>query len=60
MVAGGEADHLEELWSSVGRRSTEGVQLAAQRELIAEAKVGDLDVHVGVQQQVLRLGPTRR
>lgn len=51
----GPSVHLEELRSSVGRRSTEGVQLTAQCELIAEAKVGYFDVHVSVQQQVLCL-----
>lgn len=39
---------LEELRSSVRRRSTESVQLAAHSELVAEAKVGDLDVHVSI------------
>jgi len=47
---------LEELGRGVGRRAAERVQLAAQRELVAEAEVGDLDVHVGVQEQVLCLG----
>lgn len=46
---------LEEFGRGVRRRAAEGVQLVAQRELVAEAKVGDLDVPVGVQQQVLRL-----
>lgn len=52
--------HLEELGSSVRRRSTEGVQLAAQRELVTEAKVCDLNVHVGVQEKVLSLRDTHR
>lgn len=56
----GPSAHLEELRSGIGRRSTEGVQLTAQRELIAEAKVGYFDVHVGVQQQVLCLRQTRQ
>ena len=50
--------HLEEFRSSVRRRSAERVQLAAQRELVTEAEVGDLNVHVGVQQKVLGLRHT--
>lgn len=50
--------HLEELRSSVRRRSAERVQLTAQRELVTEAKVGYFNVHVGVQQKVLRLKHT--
>ena len=46
---------LEELRGGVGRGAAEGVQLAAQRELVAEAEVRDLDVHVGVEKQVLCL-----
>lgn len=49
---------LEELRGSIGRRATERVQLVAQRELIAEAEVGYLDVGVGIQQKVLRLSHT--
>lgn len=49
---------LEKLGRSVGRRATERVQLVAQRELIAEAEVGNLDVGVGIQQKVLRLSHT--
>lgn len=49
---------LEELRGSVGRRATERVQLVAQRELVAEAEVGNLDVGVGIQQKVLRLSHT--
>ena len=52
--------YLEEFRSSVGRGPTEGVQLTAQRELITEAEVCDLNVHVGVQQQVLCLEDTER
>ena len=46
---------LEQLRGSVGRTATERVQLAAWSELIAEPKVGYLDVHVGIQQQVFSL-----
>jgi len=49
---------LEKLGGGVGRRAAERVQLVAQCELVAEAKVGDLDVGVGVQQKVLRLSRT--
>jgi len=47
---------LEQLGRRVWRRAAERVQLVAHHELVAEAEVGDLDVHVGVQEQVLRLG----
>ena len=50
--------HLEEFRSSVRRRPAERVQLTAQRELVTEAEVGDLNVHVGVQQKVLGLRHT--
>lgn len=46
---------LEELGGCVGRGAAERVQLVPQRELITEAEVGYFDVHVCVQQQVLRL-----
>lgn len=46
---------LEELRRCVRRGAAEGVQLAARRKLVAEPKVGNLDVGVGVQEQVLRL-----
>lgn len=49
---------LEKLGGGVRRRAAERVQLVTQRELVAEAEVGDLDVHVGVEEQVLRLGTT--
>lgn len=51
---------LEKFRRSVGRRATECVQLVAQRELIAEAEVCNLDVGVGVQQKVLRLSHKHR
>jgi len=41
---------LEKLWRCVGRAPTEGVQLVSRNELVAETEVGDLDVHLGVQQ----------
>lgn len=46
---------LEELGGGVRRGTAERVQLVPQSELVAEAKVGYFDVHVGVQQQVLGL-----
>ena len=46
---------LEQLWGGVWGAPTEGVQLGAQRELIAEAEVGDFDVGLGIQQQVFSL-----
>lgn len=46
---------LEELGGGVGGGPAEGVQFGAQRELVAEPKIGDFDVGVGVQQQVLCL-----
>lgn len=51
---------LEKFRRCVGRRATERVQLVAQRELVAEAEVCDLDVGVGVQQKVLRLSHMHR
>lgn len=51
---------LEQLWGSVRGAPTECVQLRPQRELIAEAKVGDFDVGLGIQQQVLSLRGKRR
>jgi hypothetical protein len=46
---------LEELWRGVGRAAAEGVQLAPDDELVGEAEVGDLDVHLAVKEQVLGL-----
>ena len=54
---------LEDLRGGVGRRAAPRVQQpAAVRprgrvgpEVVGEAEVGDLDVHVGVQQQILGL-----
>lgn len=46
---------LKQFGRSVGRTATEGVELVAGHELVAEAKVCYLDVHVTVQQKVLRL-----
>ena len=39
---------LEQFGGCVGRTSAEGVELVAGHELVAEAKVSDLDVHVAV------------
>lgn len=58
MVASGVAPagrDLEEFWSSVRRRTTKGVQLPSHCELVAEAKVGNFDVHVCIQEEVLSL-----
>lgn len=46
---------LKELRGSIGRGAAECVQLVPQSELITEAKVSYFDVHVCIQQQVLRL-----
>ena len=46
---------LKELWRCVGRTAAECVELAAVDELVGEAEVGDLDVHLAVQQEVLGL-----
>lgn len=43
---------LEELGCCIGRTAAEGIQLVANGELIAEAKVGDFDVHIGVEEQI--------
>lgn len=51
---------LEKFRRSIGRRATERVQLVAQRELVAEAEVCNLDVGISVQQKVLRLSHMRR
>lgn len=47
---------LEQLGGGIRGAPAERVQLRAQRELVAEAEVGDLDVGLGVQQEVLGLG----
>ena len=39
---------LEQLGSCIGRAPTKCIQFAAGSELIAEAKVGNLDVHVSI------------
>lgn len=46
---------FEDLGGGVGRRPAPRGQLLPGGEVVAEAEVGDLDVHVAVQQQVLRL-----
>ena len=46
---------LEEFRCGVGWAATECVQFVSWGELIAEAKVSNLDVHVGVKEKVLRL-----
>lgn len=37
---------LEKFWSSIRRGATESVQFTTHSELVAEAEVGDLDVHI--------------
>ena len=44
---------LEELRGGVGRGPAECVQLVARYELVTEPEVGNLDVHLAVQQEVL-------
>ena len=46
---------LEKLWRSIGRAPAKRVQLVPVDELVGEAEVGDLDVHLAVQQEVLGL-----
>ena len=46
---------LKDLGGGVGRRAAPRRQVASAAEKVGEAKVGDFDVHVGVQQQVFRL-----
>ena len=46
---------LEELRRSIRWTSAKGVELRSGHELVAEAEVGDLDVHLGVEQQVFGL-----
>lgn len=45
----------EDFGSGVRGRPAPRVQLVARRPEVAEAKVGDLDVALAIQQQVLRL-----
>ena len=51
----GNPPDLEQLRRRVRRAPAEGVQLVAREELVGESKVGDLDVHLRVEQEVLRL-----
>lgn len=46
---------LEEFGGGVRRASAEGVEFCSKRELVAKTKIGDFNVHVGVQQKVLSL-----
>ena len=46
---------LEKFRGSVRWGPTEGVQFVSEGEFVAEPKIGYFDVHVGVQQQILRL-----
>ena len=46
---------LKDLGCSIGRTPTPRGQLVTRREEVAEAEVGDLDVHVCIQKEVLSL-----
>lgn len=46
---------LEKLWCCVRRRAAKRIQLVAQSELVAEAEICNLDIHVCVEEQVLSL-----
>lgn len=46
---------LEKLRCCVRRRAAKRIQLVAQSELVAEAEICDLDIHVCVEEQVLSL-----
>ena len=46
---------LKYFGGGVGRRAAPCRQMARPAEKVGEAKVGDFDVHVGVEQQVFRL-----
>ena len=46
---------LKELRGGVRRGATECVELAAGDKLVGETEVGDFDVHVSVEEQILRL-----
>jgi hypothetical protein len=46
---------LKKFRRRVRRTAAEGVELVAGDELVTEAEVGDLDVHLGVQQQIFGL-----
>ena len=49
---------LEQFWSGIWWTPTERVELASWMEVVAEAKVSDFDVQVGVQQKIFRLSTT--
>ena len=46
---------LKDLGRGVGRRAAPRGQQPCRREVVAEAEVGDFDVHVCVEQQIFRL-----
>ena len=48
-------DALQQLWRSIVRRADERIELHVRRELAAKPKVDDLDVSVGIEQDVLGL-----
>lgn len=47
---------LKELWGGIRGTATERVQLVPKGEFVAEAEVCNLDVHIGIQEQVFCLG----
>lgn len=46
---------LEQFWSGVRWTTAERVELASRLEVVAEAKVGDFDVQVGIKQKIFCL-----
>jgi len=50
---------LEEFRSSIRRTATERVEFASRLELVAEAKVGNLNVQVAIEQQIFCLSTTK-
>lgn len=52
------APYLEEFGGRIGWTAAEGVQLLVWAEFVGETEVGYFDVHLGVQQEVLRFEVT--
>jgi len=50
---------LEQFWSSIWWTTTERIELSSNLELVAEAKVSNLDVQVVVKQKIFCLSTTR-
>jgi hypothetical protein len=53
-----EVPTLKKLWCSIRRTTTKRVKLVANGEFVAESEICDLDVHVGVQEEILSLSRT--